>query len=159
MDEREAIEFNREANEQEQIALMLWFLRYDRGIREKDNFTEQIVVASVPEKYEFKQEYNKYAKGRFYRYSLSYAVGGKYNKNFRAEIYTNTPQDEVNMTLILDEYIHEKLRNYPGAEGGNGLRQLFTQARLKGLEAEEVGLNDVGISEIGVLYFYFERFI
>lgn len=88
------------------------------------------------------------------RYSISFALGGNYNKNFRAEVYTYHPYREDVIAQELTNFIHKKV-----SQGNRGFRELFAKASFQGIESETVGVNDMSNKKLNVMYFYFEDFV
>lgn len=79
---------------------------------------------------------------RFYRYSIAYFYV-KYRKTFRAEIYTDQPINEewARKSLILS--LKDWVNKHPPA-----VQAMFNNSSYVGFETDEVGINDIGQSEL-----------
>jgi len=79
---------------------------------------------------------------RYYRYSIAY-YHTKYHKTFRAEIYTDHPINEEWARKSLNLALKDWVNKHPTT-----VQALFNDSSYIGFESDEIGVNDVGLSEL-----------
>lgn len=90
---------------------------------------------------------------KVYRYSVHHLfVGSGYEKEFRAVVYTNKKQGKD----IIRELQNHILRRI-SLSNNRGLRYMFDNSFLEGHEADEVGINDLGSSQLNHVVVTFEN--
>jgi hypothetical protein len=86
----------------------------------------------------------------YYRYSIGY-YNAIYDKTFRAEVYTTTEQSTTDVQRQLSVFLLNRI-----ASMNKGVQALFRMSTFVGLESEEVGINDIGKSELNKMHFWID---
>lgn len=93
---------------------------------------------------------------RYYRYSIAFFVhfrsdGDTIDKTFRSDIYTNHPLDNRMIEVKLIRFTNDKVSKL-----NMGLQAMYNRSQYLGLEGEEVGVNDVGHSQLNRMMFWID---
>lgn len=86
-----------------------------------------------------------------YRYSIDYYCD-YVEKNFRAEVYTDRRLNENVIRRQLEMALRQRVAE------NKDLSYLLRRSIIQGFEAEEVGINDAGRSQLNRIYCYIEGY-
>lgn len=89
-------------------------------------------------------------KANYYRYSIGY-FNAIYDKTFRAEVYTTAKMNENSAKAQLEAFLSRRI-----SMQNKGLQKMYHLSEYMGFEAEEIGVNDLGSSQLNKMHFWID---
>lgn len=83
----------------------------------------------------------------YYRYSIAYD-SGRYNKTFRAEVYTDKPLNERQVKARLDRALFHHV-----SRTNKGLLRMYQKSTYVGFEATQVSAHEKGFLQTNRIYY------
>jgi hypothetical protein len=127
------------------------YQRLEGQVKTKKGVRKKVYVEKKKRIPALKERQDTLTRSNTYRYSIAY-FNSYTRKTFRAEVYTLGERNEDAIKRQLDN----NLNNWVNAKNNASFTALYRNTTYIGFEAEPVGSNDVGASELNRIRCFFE---